>query len=80
MCGGVTTPALKVAANPLPISTREREIAALIAAGASNTEIAAGMSSADQVVDYPCPAASVALTSKRLPGRERGQPQHGLRK
>ncbi|BBY16087.1 transcriptional regulator [Mycolicibacterium litorale] len=39
-CGGIRTPALKIAANPLPISAREREIAELIAAGASNKQIA----------------------------------------
>lgn len=38
--GGIRTPALKAAANPLPISAREREIAELIAAGASNKQIA----------------------------------------
>ncbi|MGE2717548.1 LuxR C-terminal-related transcriptional regulator [Mycolicibacterium litorale] len=40
LCGGIRTPALKIAANPLPISAREREIAELIAAGASNKQIA----------------------------------------
>jgi DNA-binding NarL/FixJ family response regulator len=39
-CGGVTTPAIRSAARPLPISSREREIAALIAEGLSNREIA----------------------------------------
>jgi DNA-binding NarL/FixJ family response regulator len=39
-CGGVQTPALVLAAQPLPLSTREREIANLIAEGLSNREIA----------------------------------------
>jgi DNA-binding NarL/FixJ family response regulator len=39
-CGGIRTPALILAANPLPLSTREREIANLVAAGLSNREIA----------------------------------------
>jgi DNA-binding NarL/FixJ family response regulator len=39
-CGGIHTPALIVAARPLPLSTREREIANLIAQGLSNREIA----------------------------------------
>lgn len=39
-CGGITTPALILAAHPLPLSTREREIANLIAAGLTNREIA----------------------------------------
>lgn len=39
-CGGIKTPAIKAAANPLPISLREREIADLIAQGASNKQIA----------------------------------------
>jgi len=39
-CGGVQTPALTLAAQPLPLSTREREIANLIAQGLSTREIA----------------------------------------
>jgi DNA-binding CsgD family transcriptional regulator len=39
-CGGVKTPALMLAANPLPLSTREREIANLVAQGMSTREIA----------------------------------------
>jgi DNA-binding NarL/FixJ family response regulator len=39
-CGGATTPAIRSAARPLPVTSREREIAALVAAGLSNREIA----------------------------------------
>ena len=39
-CGGVRTPALDVAAHPLPLTMREREIANLVAAGMSNKEVA----------------------------------------
>ncbi|MBD0860434.1 AAA family ATPase [Gordonia sp. zg691] len=39
-CGGLRTPALVSAAQPLPITSREREIANLAAAGLSNKEIA----------------------------------------
>ena len=39
-CGGIKTPALILAAQPLPMSTREREIANLVAQGLSNREIA----------------------------------------
>ena len=39
-CGGIHTPALILAAHPLPLSTREREIANLVAAGLSNRDIA----------------------------------------
>ena len=39
-CGGIRTPALELAAHPLPLTAREREIANLVAAGLSNKEIA----------------------------------------
>jgi DNA-binding CsgD family transcriptional regulator len=39
-CGGIKTPALILAAHPVPLSTREREIANLAADGLSNREIA----------------------------------------
>ncbi|MDY6808487.1 MAG: LuxR C-terminal-related transcriptional regulator [Actinomycetota bacterium] len=39
-CGGLRTPALVESAQPLPLTTREREIANLVAAGLSNKEIA----------------------------------------
>ncbi len=39
-CGGAVTPASRSAARPLPVTSREREIAALVAAGRSNREIA----------------------------------------
>jgi DNA-binding NarL/FixJ family response regulator len=39
-CGGATTPAITSAARPLPVTSREREIVALIAEGLSNRQIA----------------------------------------
>jgi DNA-binding CsgD family transcriptional regulator len=39
-CGGAMTPALRDAAEPLPLSPREREIIALLARGLSNREVA----------------------------------------
>jgi DNA-binding NarL/FixJ family response regulator len=39
-CGGIRTPALDLAAHPLPLTMREREIANLVAAGLSNKEVA----------------------------------------
>lgn len=39
-CGGAWTPALAAAARPLPLTDREREVAAMIAAGLSNRDIA----------------------------------------
>ncbi|KAA0017069.1 helix-turn-helix transcriptional regulator [Antrihabitans cavernicola] len=40
LCGGASTPALSAAAQPLPLTSREREIANLVAARLSNKEIA----------------------------------------
>jgi DNA-binding CsgD family transcriptional regulator len=40
LCGGAVTPAIRAAAQPLPVTSREREIALLVAAGLSNREIA----------------------------------------
>lgn len=39
-CGGASTPALRQSAQPLPLTSREREIANLVAAGLSNRQIA----------------------------------------
>jgi DNA-binding NarL/FixJ family response regulator len=39
-CGGIRTPALDIAAHPLPLTMREREIANLVAVGLSNKDIA----------------------------------------
>jgi ATP/maltotriose-dependent transcriptional regulator MalT len=39
-CGGVQTPALELASQPLPLSPREREIASFVAQGLSNRDIA----------------------------------------
>ena len=39
-CGGLRTPALCAASQPLPLSPREREIAHLVAVGMTNREIA----------------------------------------
>jgi DNA-binding NarL/FixJ family response regulator len=39
-CGGVHTPALELASQPLPLSPREREIASFVSQGLSNRDIA----------------------------------------
>lgn len=39
-CGGAATPAMRSAAQPLPLSPREREIAGLVASGLPNKDIA----------------------------------------
>jgi DNA-binding NarL/FixJ family response regulator len=39
-CGGVRTPALEMASQPLPLSPREREIASFVSQGLSNRDIA----------------------------------------
>ena len=42
-CGGAISPALREAAQPLPLTSREREIIALVAQGLSNRQIAEEM-------------------------------------
>jgi DNA-binding NarL/FixJ family response regulator len=50
-CGGASTPALREAAEPLPLSRREREIATLIGHGLSNHEIAQRLTLSKRTVE-----------------------------
>ncbi|MGO8768025.1 LuxR C-terminal-related transcriptional regulator [Mycobacterium sp.] len=50
-CGGMQTPALIAAAQPLPLSTREREIANLLATGLTTREIAARLTVSARTVE-----------------------------
>jgi DNA-binding NarL/FixJ family response regulator len=50
-CGGATTPAIRSAARPLPLSSREREIAMMAASGLSNREIAEGLTVSVRTVE-----------------------------
>jgi DNA-binding CsgD family transcriptional regulator len=49
--GGVRTPPVDAAAQPLPITDREREIAILVATGLSNRQIADRLSLSVRTVD-----------------------------
>ncbi|MBV9350385.1 MAG: helix-turn-helix transcriptional regulator, partial [Mycobacterium sp.] len=49
--GGIRTPAVDAAAQPLPITEREREIAMLVASGLSNRQIADRLSISVRTVD-----------------------------
>ncbi|MBY0441266.1 MAG: LuxR C-terminal-related transcriptional regulator [Mycobacteriaceae bacterium] len=51
-CGGMHTPALLTAAQPLPLTVREREIANLVAAGLTNREIAQRLSLSPRTVEH----------------------------
>ncbi len=50
-CGGANTPALREAAEPLPLSKREREIATLIGQGLSNPQIAQRLTLSKRTVE-----------------------------
>lgn len=50
-CGGAATPAIRRAARPLPLTSREREIAALVADGLSNREIAQRLTVSTRTVE-----------------------------
>ncbi|WP_261870411.1 helix-turn-helix transcriptional regulator [Mycobacterium marinum] len=50
-CGGIQTPALLLAAQPLPLSTREREVASLVAQGLTTRQIAEQLSVSARTVE-----------------------------
>nr|WP_155910017.1 MULTISPECIES: helix-turn-helix transcriptional regulator [unclassified Mycolicibacterium] len=50
-CGGITTPALRLSIKDLPLTTREREIAMLIAEGLSNQAIAERLTLSPRTVE-----------------------------
>lgn len=60
-CGGLRTPALIAAAQPLPLTSREREIANLVAAGLSNKEIAQRLTVSVRTVEGHLYRASTKL-------------------
>ncbi|TGD86718.1 tetratricopeptide repeat protein [Mycolicibacterium sp. CH28] len=51
MCGGASSPAIRAAARPLPVTARELEVAELVAAGLSNREIAQQLSVSVRTVE-----------------------------
>ena len=68
-CGGASTPALREAAVPLPLSRREREIATLIGQGLSNPEIAQRLTLSKRTVEshiYRAMAKTGATTREEL--------------
>ena len=50
-CGGASSPAIRGAARPLPVTARELEVAELVAAGLSNREIAEQLSVSVRTVE-----------------------------
>ncbi|MCV7178362.1 LuxR C-terminal-related transcriptional regulator [Mycolicibacterium sphagni] len=51
LCGGASSPAIRAAARPLPVTARELEVAELVAAGSSNREIAERLSVSVRTVE-----------------------------
>ncbi len=68
-CGGAGSPALREAAEPLPLSRREREIATLIGEGLSNHELAQRLTLSPRTVEshiYRAMAKTGATTREEL--------------
>jgi ATP/maltotriose-dependent transcriptional regulator MalT len=51
LCGGASSPAIRAAARPLPVTARELEVAELVAAGSQNREIAERLSVSVRTVE-----------------------------
>jgi DNA-binding NarL/FixJ family response regulator len=51
LCGGLSSPAIRAAARPLPVTARELEVAELVAAGLPNREIAQQLSVSVRTVE-----------------------------
>ena len=60
-CGGATTPAIRSASRPSPVTCREREIAMLVADGLSNREIAERLTMSVRTVEGHVYRACVKL-------------------
>jgi DNA-binding CsgD family transcriptional regulator len=74
-CGGASTPALRTAAQPLPLSNREREIAMLLGHGLSTKDIAARLTLSVRTVEghiYRAMAKTDTSTREALASLVRG--------
>lgn len=60
-CGGASSPAIRAAARPLPVTARELEVAELVAAGSSNREIAERLSVSVRTIEGHVYRACVKL-------------------
>ncbi|TFV61587.1 helix-turn-helix transcriptional regulator [Mycobacterium sp. PS03-16] len=60
-CGGASTPAIRTAVHPLPLSLREQEVAALVAEGLSNREAAERLTVSVRTVENHIYRACVKL-------------------
>ncbi len=79
-CGGAATPALRQSAQPLPLTSREREIANLVAAGLSNRQIADRLTVSVRTVEGHLYRACIKLDvtdREALADLMRGEPPSG---
>ena len=80
LCGGASTPALRQASEPLPLTNREEEIVMLVGAGLSNRDVAARLTVSVRTVESHIYRAMVKTGTTSRDELVALLPRHGARK